>query len=157
MRTIPVTTPRLLTLLVALLASLTTFAQSPSGTVKGAVKSPSGTPLSRVSVQAANSGKATSTDENGLYTLTLPAGNYEISYSAPGHTPQTVAVTITPGATIVQDIVLAAQAVSVSEADHIEDDLESDPPSSTLPSTAHDLTPEATIGVTPVLSYPSGS
>jgi iron complex outermembrane receptor protein len=104
---------RTICLLLTLLASLPTFAQSPSGTVKGTVKSPSGTPLSRVSVQAANSGKGTSTDENGIYTLTLPAGNYEITYSAAGHTPQTVSVTITPGATIVQDIVLAAQSSSI--------------------------------------------
>ena len=115
---------RLLTLLAALLTSLFTFAQSPSGTVKGTVKSPSGTPLSRVSVQAANSGKGTSTDENGIYTLTLPAGNYEITYSAAGHPPQTVAVTITPGATIVQDIVLATQSTSIEAADL--------PPSTTL-------------------------
>jgi len=117
MTTIPITISRLLTLMAVLLASLFTFAQSPSGTVKGTVKSPSGTPLSRVSVQAANSGKGTSTDENGIYTLTLPAGNYEISYSAPGHTPQTVSVTITPGATIVQDIVLATQSSSIGNAD----------------------------------------
>lgn len=113
MKNIHITMARQLSLLAALLTSLFTFAQSPSGTVKGTVRSPSGTPLSRVSVQAANSGKGASTDENGTYTLTLPAGNYEISYSAPGHTTQTVSVTITPGATIVQDIILAPQFASI--------------------------------------------
>jgi len=113
MKNIHITMAHQLSLLAALLTSLFTFAQSPSGTVKGTVKSPSGTPLSRVSVQAANSGKGASTDENGTYTLSLPAGNYEISYSAPGHTTQTVSITVTPGATIIQDIILATQSASV--------------------------------------------
>ncbi|MBS1602647.1 MAG: carboxypeptidase regulatory-like domain-containing protein [Bacteroidetes bacterium] len=107
---------RTIFLLVFTLTTTFVFGQSPSGTVKGTVKSPSGTPLSRVSVQAANSGKSASTDDNGSYTLPLPAGNYEITYSAPGHTPQTVSVTITPGATIVQDIILATQSPSIGNA-----------------------------------------
>jgi hypothetical protein len=118
MRKIQVNTPRLFLLLVILLASALTHpiqAQPQSGTLKGTVKSPSGTPLSRVSVQAANSGKGTSTDDNGLYTLSLPAGNYEITYSSSGHSPQTVSVTIAPGATIVQDIILAAQSATVPD------------------------------------------
>jgi len=105
---------RTIFLLVILFTTIFVFGQSPSGTVKGTVRSPSGTPLSRVSVQAANSGKAASTDENGNYTLSLPAGNYEITYSATGHAPQTVSITITPGATLVQDIILATQSASVN-------------------------------------------
>ncbi|WP_431215024.1 carboxypeptidase-like regulatory domain-containing protein [Puia sp. P3] len=122
MRNIQVNTSRLLLLLVTvfpimvatLLIPTVSQAQPQSGTLKGTVKSPSGTPLSRVSVQAANSGKGTSTDDNGLYTLSLAAGNYEITYSSPGHTPQTVSVTITPGATIVQDIILAVQSATTT-------------------------------------------
>jgi len=122
--------PRLLILMATLLTSTFAQAQPQSGTLKGTVKSPSGTPLSRVSVQAANSGKATSTDDNGLYTLSLPAGNYEITYSPPGHTPQTVSVTITPGATIVQDIILAAQSATAAP-----------PPTIPLPATTPEPTP----------------
>ena len=105
--------------LVTLFVSTTTYAQSPSATVKGIIKDPAGTPLGRVSVQAVNSGKSTSTDENGRYTLTLSPGTYEITFSATGHASQTVTITLTPGATLVQDVVLAPQSSSSGAPIHL--------------------------------------
>lgn len=92
--------------LLVLFTSLSLSAQSPSGTVKGTVKDPAGTPLARASVLASKSGKGTSTDDNGNYSLSLPAGAYELTFTVIGHAPQTVTVTLSPGATVSQDITL---------------------------------------------------
>jgi iron complex outermembrane receptor protein len=93
--------------LLFLFTSLSLSAQSPSGTVSGAVRDSTGAPLSRASVQVSKAGKGTSTDENGNYKLTLPAGTYQLTFSIVGHAPQTTTITIPAGGSVSQDIILA--------------------------------------------------
>ena len=95
---------------IFLLTSLSLSAQAPAGTVKGTVKDAAGTPLARASVLAGKTGKGTSTDENGNFSLSLPAGTYELTITLIGHAPQTIPVTITAGSTISQDITLVTNS-----------------------------------------------
>jgi iron complex outermembrane receptor protein len=96
--------------LLLLLISTLANAQTPTGTITGTVKDSSGTTLGRATVQVGTRGKATTTDENGSYSLSLPAGTYQLTITSIGHTPQTVTVTVTAGATLTQDIVLALKS-----------------------------------------------
>jgi iron complex outermembrane receptor protein len=95
---------------IFLLTSLSLSAQAPAGTVKGTVKDPAGTALARASVQVGKTGRGTSTDENGNFSLSLPAGTYELTITLIGHAPQTIPVTITAGGTISQDITLVTNS-----------------------------------------------
>ena len=76
----------------------------PTGTITGQVADRfSGQPLSaRVSA----SGLLTTTTFNGLYTLYLPAGRYELCVSSAGHRISRVETEVRVGETITQDIAL---------------------------------------------------
>jgi iron complex outermembrane receptor protein len=110
MKNINVHVTRPLLGLLLLFISAIAQAQTPSGTVKGTVKDPTGAPVARATVQADKGGKGTSTDENGAYSLALPAGVYQLTISSVGYTPQTVTVTIGAGAVLNQDIGLVVRS-----------------------------------------------
>ena len=63
-----------------------------SGTIKG-----KGTTLAGANVSAKPSGKGTTADEDGKYTLKLPAGSYAITFSFAGFASQTVNVQLANG------------------------------------------------------------
>lgn len=65
-------------------------------TVTGAVKG-KGVLLPAVTVTAKPTGKATSTNEDGRYSLSLPAGSYSISFSSAGYVTYSVNITLTNG------------------------------------------------------------
>ncbi len=62
--------------------------------VTGSVRS-NGSPLENVSITADPSGKGTTTDKDGNFSLPLSAGNYKITFSAVGFQPQVTSVSIT--------------------------------------------------------------
>ena len=79
-----------------------------SGTVTGFVRtSEAHTPLA-ATIHAAGTPIAATTDSNGYYTLTLPAGQYEIVVKAIGRRPSRITVTVIPDHTLHHSFYLAA-------------------------------------------------
>ena len=72
-------------------------------TLSGTVTDTEGNPIPDATVEA-DSGAATTTDDNGDYSLELDGGTYDITYDAEGFDPQTKTVTV-DGATT-QDVTL---------------------------------------------------
>jgi len=73
-----------------------------TATFQGAVRAADGTPLSGASVVATGGGtRSTATsDANGAFTLTVPAGVYTITVSSPGYLPATLSdVAVVAGST----------------------------------------------------------
>jgi iron complex outermembrane recepter protein len=68
----------------------------PAGTISGTVSS-NGKPLAGVSIIAKPSGKGTSTDANGKFSLTLNAGDYIITFSSIGFTTKTIDLKLADG------------------------------------------------------------
>jgi len=74
-------------------------------TLKGKV---TGQPLASANVATGN--KGVTTDEQGNYDLTLPAGKHKIIFSSVGFESKTAEVTLQDGETKTLDITLAAGA-----------------------------------------------
>src|SRR5215475_11052469 len=75
--------------LIALLASISAFAQSDYGSISGFAKDPSGAVVPRAKVTVRNEGtreeRTTSTNESGYYVVTnLPPSLYTVSVEASG-------------------------------------------------------------------------
>ncbi|HEX9511128.1 MAG TPA: TonB-dependent receptor [Puia sp.] len=85
-------------------------AQTPAGTVTGTVKDASGNPLSGASIKVEGTKKGAFSDNSGHYSVKLPPGAWHLVIGYIGHAPQTIAVTVTAGATVDQDIALAESA-----------------------------------------------
>ncbi len=78
------------------------------GTLQGTVKDTSSNPISGAQVIAAPGNRATSTGTTGAYTITLPAGTYSITASAPLSLSQTLLnVRVNAGATTWRNFTLA--------------------------------------------------
>ncbi|WP_107459384.1 carboxypeptidase regulatory-like domain-containing protein [Streptomyces colonosanans] len=85
----------------------TAFRSGPHGEVSGSVTDTSGVALSGASI-AAGDYRAT-TDAQGHYTLTVPAGTYDVTASAYGYaTKKTTGVSVVDGGTVKADFALAA-------------------------------------------------
>src|SRR6266699_601354 len=75
--------------LVLFMAAIPVFAQSPTGTILGTVKDPSGAVVLGVTITAQNvdngASRSISTDETGAYRLAaLPVGHYDLRVESPG-------------------------------------------------------------------------
>ena len=99
-----------ITLCVLLLHSTTTIAQKITGTVTA-----DGAAQSSVSVTAKPSGKGTTTNSEGKYSLALAAGTYKITFSETGFTPVVETVTVAAGEDKTLDIVLTASNDKLDE------------------------------------------
>jgi subtilisin family serine protease len=81
-----------------------------SGTLQGTVTdSATGLPIAGAAISAVGTGGTynATTDANGFYQITLPAGSYDVSATKTGYTSQTATgVAVTAGATTVQDFAL---------------------------------------------------
>ena len=86
------------------------FAQKITGTVTNA-----GNPVFSCTVSAAPSGKGTSTNLDGKYSLVLKPGTYKITFSALGMAKKTVDVTLADGETKVLDVTLDISNESLNE------------------------------------------
>lgn len=88
------------------------FTATAQGVVKGRVsdaKTNEPIPFASVSTKDGARLVGVQTDFDGLYTLSLPAGSYTVSYSNVGCPPQTRQVTIVSGQEISIDVALEAQ------------------------------------------------
>lgn len=98
---------------VATLLLVSTMAWS-QNTLQGTITDESGDVLVGASVGALNTGKSTSTDAQGKYTLSLPNGTYEVRVAYTGFKPTTRSVTLSgSGATL--DIRMEADENMLSE------------------------------------------
>jgi iron complex outermembrane receptor protein len=82
-------------------------AQSPTGTVSGIIKDETGNPMAGASVKESKTGKGASANDAGHYSLTLPAGTWQLVFTSIGHAPQTLTVTVTAGSATQQDIAMS--------------------------------------------------
>lgn len=90
------------------LCTLAAWAQN--GTLSGTVRDDKGEPLpfTTISTPVGASTKGVQTDFDGLYTIELPAGSYQIKFSYVGLQDQTISQTISAGGTHTLDVALKA-------------------------------------------------
>jgi len=80
---------------------------APSGTLDGTVTdSVTNDPIAGADIQVSPLGASTTTAADGTYSLTLPVGDYDVTASAFGYTPDTLPATITDGGTTTVDFAL---------------------------------------------------
>jgi hypothetical protein len=80
---------------------------APSGTLDGTVTdSVTNDPIAGADIDVAPLGASTTTDASGHYSLTLPVGDYDVTASAFGYSPDTQPATITDGGTTTVDFAL---------------------------------------------------
>ncbi|MDO8366236.1 MAG: TonB-dependent receptor [Saprospiraceae bacterium] len=101
---------------LALVAILFLFGASASaqGTVQGSVTGFDGDALIGVSIGAAGTGKSTSTDVYGKYSLPLPNGTYQINFAYTGFKTATQSVTVSGGA-VMLDMRMEASDLTLDE------------------------------------------
>jgi hypothetical protein len=99
-----------ITLPLALLMSCLIASLGFAGGIKGTIKSEEGTPLAFATIYVKQLGTGTTSNENGVYELSLPTGKYEIVFQFLGYESQVKQVEIKD--TFVQlNIVLKSQVV----------------------------------------------
>lgn len=89
-------------LLVCLIAVTSLFAQQ--GSVFGVVKAKTGEPLVGVNIQISGQSNGATTDANGKYELTLPAGRYTLTFSYVGFRTKSQTLNINQGAFVQFDV-----------------------------------------------------
>ncbi|MCW5899945.1 MAG: TonB-dependent receptor [Flavobacteriales bacterium] len=95
------------------LAALTSAAQLPDATLKGRVTDAT-TKEALIGVNVVYApGKGTATDLDGSYTLMLPAGQHQLTFSSVGHTTYRETVTLAAGETRVLDVRLTMAAAQL--------------------------------------------
>ncbi len=82
-----------------------------TGRVTGTVRTETGRPLPNVQIQAGRYG--TVSDAKGQYTLTLPQGQYALTFSYLGRETKTLSVNVVAGRVVRQNIVLALSAENI--------------------------------------------
>jgi iron complex outermembrane recepter protein len=92
--------------------SVSLFAQGVKGIVKDAITN-QGIPGASVVVEGRSSG--TATDNNGNYTLRLPAGSYKIKISSIGYETNTIAVSVSGTELTSQDLSLKESTSTLQE------------------------------------------
>jgi len=100
-------------ILLAMVAfSVVSFAQ---GTVTGTVTDDAGEPAIGATVAVDGTTIGASTDVQGKYSLSIPAGEVTISISYVGFTPQKKIITVENGKTLTLDVQLAEDAIVTDE------------------------------------------
>lgn len=84
-------------LLFPLLPLLLTVQFTMAGGLRGNIKSDDGSDLGYATIYVKQTGSGTTTNENGLYDISLPPGQYEIVFQYVGYETQTHTVTIGEG------------------------------------------------------------
>jgi hypothetical protein len=109
---------RVLLVVVGLLCASHAFAQT--GTARGKVVSSQGmSPIPEATIEIVRLKLLTTTNASGEYVLTaVPVGSYEAVISADGHSDQTTTISVSPGSTTNEPIVLQHVTVGQNEANN---------------------------------------
>ena len=104
------------TFLSAIAIAFSTLCFSQNGTLKGTITA-EGQPLEAVTVQLEGKTfkKWTTSDRNGQYSLSLPAGEYRLKVRSLGYIPYNDKVVITEEETLSQDVSLKEDVVGMEE------------------------------------------
>ena len=104
------------TLLLAIFLAFSILSFSQEGTIKGTITA-EGQPLEAVTVQLEGKTfkKWTTSDRNGQYSLSLPAGEYRLKVRSLGYIPYNDKVVITEEETLSQDVSLKEDVVGMEE------------------------------------------
>lgn len=86
-----------------------------SQNIKGTVKTTKGEPVSSATVTVLNSTKAIASDLDGRFTLSLPNGTYQLSFSAVGFATQFRNIDVKSGADIELDVQLQVSGRQLNE------------------------------------------
>lgn len=90
-------------------------AQTPSATIEGQVTDSTGQGLSQVNILLANSGKGTSTNANGKFTLAgLSPGHHTVQIRSVGYHRRTRHVTLKPGETHQMNLTLSPSVIQMN-------------------------------------------
>jgi iron complex outermembrane receptor protein len=84
-------------------------------TIRGRIVDSAGVRLERASVALVGSGRSATTNARGEYELRgVGAGAVTLQVRALGYVPQTVTLTVAPGAVVTQDVTLTPQAIGLT-------------------------------------------
>ena len=102
--------------LTAITLAFSVLGFSQDGTIKGLITSNS-TPIEAVSIQleGKNAKKWTTSNRNGNYLLTLPAGEYRVKVQSLGFIPYNDKITISPNDTYTLNIDLKEDVLGIDE------------------------------------------
>lgn len=99
-----------LALTVSLLVLVSLFSFGQTGTVKGIVKDVSGESLPGATIAVSQNKAVVVTDQSGRYTLSLPAGTFQLVITYIGFETQKATVKVIANSTVNQDITLVSNA-----------------------------------------------
>jgi TonB-dependent SusC/RagA subfamily outer membrane receptor len=110
---------RITSVTAALAMVATAAAAQQSGTITGRVQTESGGPLSTASVSIASLGLGGYTNDQGVYTISVPSARMTgqtvtLTARRVGYSPKSYTITLRSGSTIQQDFSLVANATSLS-------------------------------------------
>lgn len=104
--------------------------------IRGTVSAPSGEPIPFANIQVLNSAKATVSDRSGQFTVSLPAGTYQLAISAVGFASVIQPVKLTANEPVTLTVSLAEQIGALDEvvvtADKTETDVQKTPTAITV-------------------------
>ncbi len=103
-----------LALRVLLVSALVVFSIAESQTLTGKVTS-EGSPVVGATVQVKSLGRGTATDAEGKYSLQLPAGTLDVSFSSVGYKAETHTVIVNETGETVLNVVLEASAKQLGD------------------------------------------
>jgi hypothetical protein len=104
-------------LTLTIISFYSVFIFSQTGNLKGKISDESG-PVPSVNVFLVDVGIGTGADANGFYEIkNIPAGEYQIRFSAVGHQTQTINVKIFPNKTIELNVTLNVAAIEIQSVE----------------------------------------
>jgi hypothetical protein len=98
--------------LIILLVVFAPWMSCHAQTLHGEIKDENGTPMSGASVYIAELRQGTTTNQEGMYEISLPAGSYTVSYQFLGYVPVTKKITVGYSG-ILSDIILREQLFEI--------------------------------------------
>jgi len=101
-----------------LMCSCIAVAQNTNGTIKGFVyDKKTGEPLIYTNVSVVNAKTGVQTDNNGYFSISLPAGSYTLLTTALGYDSNVVSVNLLPEAVVSKKIMLSQREVGLKEVE----------------------------------------
>ena len=98
------------------MAGFSAYGQQNTGTLTGTVNTPEGKPLEYVSLLLEGTGRGTTTNRLGQFSLrNIPAGTYQLKISMVGYQTTRQQVIVKPGATVVLKLSISEKTTSLND------------------------------------------